>query len=568
MYDLRSQLFYKASFKISLAPNEPVSEEFDFLWILMMKVKNWIAPKWHGKGVNISRNPDWSRLKFGGELNPPPGKDRSSIYLKSEYFGESSSIFMQHWALKIDEHMMYEPNIAPRIWTTEIGIRDVQGDTATFSIVLSYTDSLGFIGKCADPPGITVPRLIKNLCNDSTLECKLGNDLIQLLPITVNSGTLQNFMEFLLSSSRTTPVVLIMPNHFISDEAICALKPETLAEAVSANALVYYADNPNLATEMLQYIDDKYRCEMGSIRVYYPGIEQYKESDSIKHRFLTARAIKEIGTLEVALIFRRVLAQDVDYRRGETIFRNTDCKQMEQRAHYNQRFENLKEKANSQSAEVREVWQLADELIETEIATRNAVESERDNLEILYKQSRYDLVQANYRAESLLKNVSHTKPDNAIRKVETYPESPTEIVNIFISDFSDRIAFSERGIRSLGECITKPKILWKSLYLIATLLWSLYEEDIPLREQRFNERAGGGFELARGVGMQTKADKKLMRQYNDEYKEHKLWIEPHITYGSSEDERSIRIYFAYVPQIKKIVVGHCGKHIPNYSTQK
>lgn len=62
----------------------------------------------------------------------------------------------------------------------------------------------------------------------------------------------------------------------------------------------------------------------------------------------------------------------------------------------------------------------------------------------------------------------------------------------------------------------------------------------------------------------------MMRQYSDEYNGREIDIEAHIKNGNKEsDPRFVRIHFAYDPAVSdKILIGHCGKHLDNYSTRK
>lgn len=68
----------------------------------------------------------------------------------------------------------------------------------------------------------------------------------------------------------------------------------------------------------------------------------------------------------------------------------------------------------------------------------------------------------------------------------------------------------------------------------------------------------------------TRLDKNLMKQYIDYFDGQEISIEAHVKNGNKDsDPKSVRIYFAYDPQITdRIIIGHCGKHIDNYSTRK
>ena len=77
-----------------------------------------------------------------------------------------------------------------------------------------------------------------------------------------------------------------------------------------------------------------------------------------------------------------------------------------------------------------------------------------------------------------------------------------------------------------------------------------------------------GWTLKRGEGKMTRRDKSLMAQRMDSYDGRTIIIEPHVANGNREnDPNFIRVYFAYDPVSRKIIIGHVGKHLENFSTR-
>lgn len=62
----------------------------------------------------------------------------------------------------------------------------------------------------------------------------------------------------------------------------------------------------------------------------------------------------------------------------------------------------------------------------------------------------------------------------------------------------------------------------------------------------------------------TRKDKSLMRQFETTYQGEIINIEPHITYSRLGQS----IHFGFAEADQKVVVGHCGKHLEIYSSQK
>ena len=59
-----------------------------------------------------------------------------------------------------------------------------------------------------------------------------------------------------------------------------------------------------------------------------------------------------------------------------------------------------------------------------------------------------------------------------------------------------------------------------------------------------------------------------MAQRMDSYDGREIIIEPHVAKGNREgDPNFIRVYFAYDSVSRKIIIGHVGRHLDNYTTR-
>ena len=155
-----------------------------------------------------------------------------------------------------------------------------------------------------------------------------------------------------------------------------------------------------------------------------------------------------------------------------------------------------------------------------------------------------------------------------VRGIAEYPNTPQTIAKYFETVYPERIVFTERAYRSMDECTTKSEILWEAFYHIAIDLYDLLKKNPATAFSDFKNQTG--WDCSRGEGSQTHADSKFMRQRIDMYNGQEIDIEPHIKNGIQEsDPKFVRIHFAYDPNVAdKIIIGHCGKHMDNYSTRK
>jgi len=67
-------------------------------------------------------------------------------------------------------------------------------------------------------------------------------------------------------------------------------------------------------------------------------------------------------------------------------------------------------------------------------------------------------------------------------------------------------------------------------------------------------------------GRNTKRDKKLMDLRLLDFNGKQYDITPHLKHLNNEP-KSVRIYFDFDEDTKKIIIGHIGRHIPNATTK-
>lgn len=158
---------------------------------------------------------------------------------------------------------------------------------------------------------------------------------------------------------------------------------------------------------------------------------------------------------------------------------------------------------------------------------------------------------------------------DAVRGMDEYPDTPEKIAAYFECHFADRLAFTERGRASLADCKTDPRILWDALYQMVTTLYELHTDaSVTMVDRAFNERSA--FRVARGEGTMTRRDSGLMRQFQDVYQGRPICIESHLKSNQNRESspQFLRIYYCYDEVTHKLLIGSCGRHLDNYTTQK
>jgi len=332
---------------------------------------------------------------------------------------------------------------------------------------------------------------------------------------------------------------------------------------VACNAIVFYADSLDYTREMNYMGNSNYLCSGGAIRVYRPNVKVGDESDPSRHRFLSARFIEEHGEEKVLDLFRRAMAQDVHFY--ESLFRMDDCRALLEADLHQAKIARIRAQSQGEADEAASAFLEESDKREAAERANRALQEENDRL----KTENYNLgVQVEMYRDRANQVGQIEAATRQVRSIAEYPNTPHSIARYFETVYPERIAFTERAYRSMDDCETKSEVLWEIFYHIATDLFDLVKSNPAQAYTEFKNKTG--WDVARGEGHQTRVDAKLMRQYVDTYDGQEIDIEAHIKSGVREsDPRFVRIYFAYDPSIAdKIIIGHCGKHIENYSTRK
>ncbi len=233
---------------------------------------------------------------------------------------------------------------------------------------------------------------------------------------------------------------------------------------------------------------------------------------------------------------------------------------------YNLLLESLLAEAAEREGQLRRQLSAADD---REFAWELEKEQLENQLDELSRQLRAQQAQADLLREEARLSGERKRALDAVRGMEEYPDTPKKTAAYFECRFADRLAFTERGRASLADCKTDPRILWDALYQMATTLYELHTDaSVTMVDRAFNARSA--FRVARGEGPMTRRDAGLMRQFQDVYQGRPICIESHLKSNQNRESspQFLRIYYCYDEVTHKLLIGSCGRHLNNYTTQK
>ncbi len=605
LIDLNRTMFFKASFDIEAQPGN------DALWVMLMDLRGWLRGKANRDGYTMHwDNKTWSGVKSGDSIQNPDG----SVRLNSRLHINGSALT---WAGHLTEIQDPGNGCAPRQWVTEIGFAGetlerggFAGETlerGRISIVLSYGDRPGFIGDLQPEPSPTIPLLVRNLLSDSRLTCSVKG-----APLSMEAHAFacaQTAYDMIVDPQREIPVILPMPGI----DGAFPLDPQDIAASLGPNAAVLYPANPQAGSQLNTLLSThNLECRSGAVRIYDSAPQLDRAGEFSRHRFIPHKDIEARGAEATVAMLRRALAQDVHFweealpqldRAGEfSRHRFIPHKDIEARGaeatvamlrralaqdvHFWEEALRLEDvqRLNRASTHERRIAQLKETYEDTALAEILSADERAEEAEAIAEQAMAEndaLRKENRELESRCQSYElafrNSKAANAgmgealldhVRTMPELPSTPDEVAKLALAAFSDRLDFSERGWKSLDDCEASPETLWQALHALATYAhpyFAGHSTEDPIARIRDNTP----FRFARSEGMQTRKDPRLMALRDDTYCSRKISIEPHIASKNSDPSKPtfIRVYFAFDQPSGKIVIGDCGGHLDNYTTQ-
>jgi len=473
------------------------------------------------------------------------------------------------WAMEIVHTDAVE---SARRWSAEATLRKNEDGVVRFTTVLKHWMIPNYIGKYPEPPSPSVPLYVRSFLNDNALLCKKGDATLHSGPVKVTNDNARFISDQLGSEERQLPFVFIA-YHEASKGVL--IDPERATTSLIGNANVFVLGSKNAVDEMNYYLGDKFRCESGAIRVYLPQFDKSNPSNARLHRYLTAGDIGKHGEAEIMRFLTNGLSQNgATFRHGDlTSFIDI----FGERRRY--AIKKLSSEAQGKTQEATMVWEENEKL--------SSQASEWESLALQCESENKQLHKENnalkYRIEEA-ERVRHRIEDmksqlDGVQGLAALPTNLGEVLDCLSKVFPKRIECLEAAKSAAHEYSkehdgywTKQEqmaIAWEMVFDVATRLYDLVfpreEREGMNLEHEFDTQSR--FALALNEGSETRKDAKLMSIRKIEYKGSELDITPHIKYGTKKP-KILRLHFAIDRKSHRLVIGHFGDHLDNYSTRK
>ena len=544
-------LHYRASFYIE--PTKTSKNEWENL---IKEIRNWVIGK---TSENQAVFESW--FYQGGVGQPWIAKNGTKITVAVNV-GNGTNFAPEFWAVRLEEPCNEYPGI--RRWTTDIGVSILGQWKFEFSIIVSYNIRPGYIGNEPPVPVPTTPNIVLNLLtNNSKWHALAGGMPLTGYPIPLKTNMVPLLIDSLKSPRRLFPLVYVS-RYFQTGETL--VDTQKLANVLAGNALVFVAESTALDKKIEDSLPPNFRCWNGMIRVYRPEVDFVSEYDSRRHRYFTANDIERHSPENVVkMLVKGISRRQIQWKKP--IIGSLDD------VFSQDRIQKIAELSSDKDKTTAEDWLNE---IEKLLSENENLKSEIDNLEEKITEKEDELALKDYEKSELSREVEDARNSlkrknskiEAISNLAELPKNLIDVIELIETIHPENIVFTEQAKKSAKSASwVSPDVAWSCLWSTATVLHELYfgdfEKSINI-EKEFKDRTGVDF--AKTEGKQTKDDQKFLRLRRIDYKGEELNIETHVKYGVKKP-KLLRIYFCPHKKSKKIIIGHCGDHLDNYSSR-
>lgn len=554
-----AQLHYVCSFIL-----EPVDKTRDNWSILIKQIRSWVKRRCDDE-QNLVKVWFFQRGTWKDEANP-----RRNVEVDSIESGDSANVTI--WTMKF-EHPCDE--IGSRQWRIDVTVETMSDQRYRFSMMIRHWLLPGYIGDEPSLPEPTTPTIIGNLLHPkrNLWNPWAGSEPMTFDPTTLYPGNAKLFKNVLESEERECSVVYISCSP-VNDKPL--IDPVALSRLIRGTGTVYVSEKALADTELSYQIDRNYECKNGMVRIYKPGLQFNVPGDYRRHRFFTVSSINEIGEKEVMMQIVRGLC-----RRSSSVHPEDVLTIEGLRSRRNLfRLRELRKSDSVDPEELRKVFwdevegqekqigdlkkQLKNSRDETEFALEQASEYERDVNSLKFR-----LSEAEGRAsESGNHSEIIVSRNDLWQTMDAFPHSLREVMDLASKLWPDKLVFTKRALKAASDYrFDDVDIAWRCIQDLATILHGLcFEEDTAQKAAEiFGSKSN--FEVTFREGTATNRDPKFAKMRTDVFEGEKIDITPHLKYGN-KSPKLLRIHFAVHSSSKKLIIGHVGDHLDNYSTRK
>lgn len=453
-----------------------------------------------------------------------------------------------------------DSSIGGRQWITEIGIRS-ENNSVMCTVLLETSD---ISTRVKDIPVTTKPKLIKYLIDNCQPVPETVGTTVQKLE--ENDHSFRAFLAEIERPERRYPIVLVS-HQFDGDSFV---NPRTLQGHLVGLAQVVVVDEHMDSWVMERAIGRKYSAWGGAINIIYPS----KGRDFCRNKLYLIDELESLrsGGLNVNLdILSRITHYSNGYKKRQH-FSPHDVRAKrasDYRKYLKERYQKAKDDGDQYEL-LEEAFQQIDEhdqIIEEmkETYQKELEAAQQETLDALEESGEKDSELWRLKSKLLAleasgtADVSPTVPVDAMEAVRS--PTPEKCLQLLELTFPARVKILESAWKSARESES-----FKLTQKLADLLLRLstdYYDKISTGPDSEARRVFGPNEFSAQESESVRNNDNLAGKRTFEYRGTPVQMFRHLRIGVADSlTDTIRVHFHWDSEEKKIVIGHCGPHLP------
>ncbi|WP_288522456.1 hypothetical protein [uncultured Pseudomonas sp.] len=476
-----------------------------------------------------------------------------SSWASSEGFDELSTPYLFNFRL-----VHQDSKLKGRQWITEVGVRQRPGSDIVECSILLKTDEVS--AKIVSPIKVTRPGLVNALVE----KCRPVPGTPGLYPKTLTRENASAYWAEVNHEARVIPLVVVSAR-----DGEYPVDPESIRRQVLglANVVCIPVDEDTFQLE--EIVGRRYMSFSGGVRIVFPARES-SSGKYIETALLRAEDYADSGRDDPTLA-SEVLAV-ITHRSNISL----------QRAHISSesvRLEVLRSKLGAAAVQARsqdssEEMKVYAQLLEAADEDLARKDEEVAALNIRVEDYEADLRRAQSTIESLKHRVegrlAAEDEDSELSRVfltirEAYINIKNgsamlfEVLSVIAALYSDRLVVLESAYSSAQESDKAGfKHSTKAYELLETLVnsyWQLMADGYG--DQQAKNVFGNSF-----TANEASLSKDGRRRRTFDYRGQKIFMDRHLKHGVKDSiAETLRIHFDWSASEKKLIIGHCGKHL-------
>lgn len=545
----------------------------DIIYSIQKIVLSWICKKEarSQKLKNFDLPPNVLR-KYFHKLDSYtfPKKNRPSTLKTACYLEGEGKGRVKAWAARYIHDDADSSN--GRRWIIDIGLNRLEDSICVVYITVSHEKDKYFLGETQQStlPDVSIPAIVKKLIANGSLEVALDKRFA--LPLgksvyTVSKAKEGDLLFDWIDSYLRRYVVVVFNGKAIGRYAV------DLHELVQGKAIVLSIDeNPEMKDYMGTVNSDKeHLVPFNCFRVFFPAVkgEDHTNSNRIFKLDSAKYAVEQVGR---SLLSNYMLnchdgvgnIEKIGHLITLSKLRNhKEVWPKPQVALQNGGGESESEQKDRRISELEEelrgVW---DEIAEEDASHKREIEEQKQESERHQKK----VEKLTYQLEEVRRN-STTKEQTLLEWTqEKFPDNLKEMLLYAEKMMAPRLVVLKPALKSAEEASYKgsPSKAWEMLVALGAYLYDKKYVDGCISVVDFNNK--NNCELSMTEGSMTKKDSELLKQRDVTYNGKNYDITPHVKIGT-KPPKLLRLHFQFVEDEKKIIIGHFGDHLDNYTTK-